>query len=770
MRTITTTLLVLFGINAFAQWELLREPKAAQSSSLEFFNNRTYFGTNGGGLYTSSDEGELWEWNTSVPEENVSEIFISKDSIIYLGILNERMMYSEDDGESWSTIINSASYSVSNLLIEDELHIYAGFSSCKYSTDGGVKFTEVKDSQQKSIRVNGINLFNDTIYIHTSNGILFSPNGLTLDFKELNFFSSKNIYHVNFHNGSYYVSTKEGIYKGETLDGENFTRIDIPKSTSPNAIYFKNSLIYLGTYSGLFYSINDGDTWTEIDRNQISNGNTLPFIIDIKEQGRSLVIATTESIWTSLDNGFTWKEKKEGLHNVDIRSSVVIDDMLFMGDSDGKIWKSTDGLVFEYFASAGGTVTALSVDSKNNLLIGDGRGIDVRNPVTGNLISSKNANNSNVDGPFYFVGSIANLSNDIYTHTDSTILKASTKDYIFNNAFKIGSEVNALFVTKNGAILVGSDRELKVYRTTAPQYNLTTGNGLPATTGNGYGTRINQFFEFNGKLYLSSTGGLYYSEDDGVNWTKDALTFSTWSNTYLPLNDVFYYDEYKNGIKLITSNGSSNNISEGLETESIRRLEIFNGYIYGGSSNTGIWRYKLEDLTAVTLTGVVLSNITTNSFDLQWDYYKSESIYEVSVSLDSIGANIDSYDYKTILGNSISVDNLPESDKYFVQVQTKNTGSGIVKSDVYLVQNGEYTIILNNGTKEIKEEELVIFPNPFTEYITVKSKTQSTFDIFSSDGHYITTQPTNEDVFLNQLPAGMYIIKNETAYYKLIKE
>jgi hypothetical protein len=92
------------------------------------------------------------------------------------------------------------------------------------------------------------------------------------------------------------------------------------------------------TFTGLFRSTDNSDTWTKID-----NGITDKSITSFCKKG-SILFAGTENggVFMSNDNGATWTEKNNGLTFKKTQKIVTIDNNLFVGTYGGGVFMSND--------------------------------------------------------------------------------------------------------------------------------------------------------------------------------------------------------------------------------------------------------------------------------------------------------------------------------------------------------------------------------------------------------------------------------------------
>lgn len=107
-----------------------------------------FAGTNTGNLYRSTDNGDSWTHIFTIRERGVidpraSSLACNSSGYIFVGSASAGMWRSIDGGDSWVRIIPAASSYFSSIIINSSEHVLAGASgyygggSISYSTDGG---------------------------------------------------------------------------------------------------------------------------------------------------------------------------------------------------------------------------------------------------------------------------------------------------------------------------------------------------------------------------------------------------------------------------------------------------------------------------------------------------------------------------------------------------------------------------------------------------------------------------------------------------------
>ncbi|MFH1536665.1 MAG: hypothetical protein ABID45_01610 [Patescibacteria group bacterium] len=154
---------------------ILGSPSFPGTTAIYDYDDVVYAGL-GGGLYTSTDDGENWTWRETEFGGSMVHDFVEKDGTIYAAN-NDGVHTSSDGGDTWTDLGLTVSPSVL-VFFDDDL--YAGGADGVYKYNGS-SWTEVYGDGQ----ISGIEATDDAIYAvgfgaTESNGIIMkSENGST---------------------------------------------------------------------------------------------------------------------------------------------------------------------------------------------------------------------------------------------------------------------------------------------------------------------------------------------------------------------------------------------------------------------------------------------------------------------------------------------------------------------------------------------------------------------------------------------------------------
>jgi photosystem II stability/assembly factor-like uncharacterized protein len=124
----------------------------------------------------------------------------------------------------------------------------------------------------------------------------------------------------------------QGIYR--TTDfGTNWVQVNSGLTQHAiKTICVKGTDLFVGTYSGIFRSTNNGDVWS-------SSGLINTNVEDIVTDGNYIFAGTDLGVYRSSDNGMTWLLKSTGITNTAIHALFIQGSRLFTGT-----WYNNEGI------------------------------------------------------------------------------------------------------------------------------------------------------------------------------------------------------------------------------------------------------------------------------------------------------------------------------------------------------------------------------------------------------------------------------------------
>lgn len=229
------------------------------------------------------------------------------------------------------------------------------------------------------------------------------------------------------------------------------------------SLIISGDTIFAGTYKGIYFTLDDGDSWHTLD-------TTIQFIYSLAIDGDNIVAANaTKGIYISTDRGKNWAFNK---------ISISEDKILSVAVKGNNIYAGSDGL-----------------------FISSNLGYSWQQKLWDAIIWSFASNSNNI----FAVG------RDVFLSTDNGV------NWILqNNGFP--DTVRSAISINEGNIYVGSGSYGRVFLSTNKGENWTDkSNGLP----NHNGAVVNALASCENYVFasiLSSPNGLFFSTNKGDNW------------------------------------------------------------------------------------------------------------------------------------------------------------------------------------------------------------------------------------------------------------
>lgn len=272
-------------------------------NNINFHDNSVFVGTSVYGIFRSDDSGKTWIGTGSTARKNYIPQFIVRDTIIFASTYDD-IYLSNDEGNNWTNLVTDSVFSVRYIAFSDST-LYASTSfNMVFRKEGMLSPWELIFS---GTSVDQIIARQDSIYLVTEEGIFFSPNKGTsiwlLDTTTI----GKKINSLNTFGETYLTTTSKGVFisndhgmfwKKTNLpiftiydkfafekvqkhfiawDGYSMFRmkeadtiwneIVIPSNlgfAEPPFMVVKDSIIFISTLSGAFYSKDIGKTWIDM--------------------------------------------------------------------------------------------------------------------------------------------------------------------------------------------------------------------------------------------------------------------------------------------------------------------------------------------------------------------------------------------------------------------------------------------------------------------------------------------------------------------------
>ncbi|MDI6804948.1 MAG: T9SS type A sorting domain-containing protein [Bacteroidota bacterium] len=601
------------------QWEQLNGPFGGTPTCFASNSNGNIFSGSDDykGFFRSVDEGLTFQSiinGVALDYRNVGWIVVDSADNLIAGAGSHVGAYvfrSTDNGENWTSIFSGLGGSC--VAQNDSGHIYVGntgFGQYSVSKDGGYTWNHYSGGGGPCIAIND----SGHIFFGGQVGRRSTDRGATW---------------TNMSGVTYINSI----------------------AVAPNGNLFAGTSEEHTTYSGVFKSTNNGNSWTPVKEGfRVYPSHN----IVINTDGHIFVGSYGWGIWRSTDDGATWTQQNSGLGHIYIKSMHISNDgSVYAGTVGGGIYRSVDnceswqqvGLISAY-------VKVLAVSPSNGFLfastVGMSRSKDnglTWEPIN-NGLSSRDVNNSEIksisikpDGTI-FIGFTNNWPTTfVYRSTDngdSWVLaqsglqagdiKGLTVDdsdnvYASNSAGVFKSTNNGVSWYRignvpDGKLKFNSLGDLFLGSYCGGLWKLPAGDTVWVDLTSNYGSSCIYSF------FISSNDYLYTdqkrSTDNGLTWTPMPLGNMAYSYAENSQGHLFAGTfNYGSGVKRSTDFGVTwVSINSGIPTNDVRSVAIdADGFLYSGP-----WGYSLYKTTTSTVTSVEDMESIPSSFSLGQNY------------------------------------------------------------------------------------------------------------------------------------------------------
>ena len=314
-----------------------------------------FAGTNGGGIFRSTDGGETWvsaSEGLRVYENNMLPVIFAlaqKGNTLYAGT-NGNLFYSIDSGDSWQQLAHfQDEIGISGVAFIGDT-IYIGRHTEKsvfFSNDNGKSWTPVGSGL--AVREGPSLIASETILFAKTQRQLFRLKAGEKSWTKLIIKDPSKRDAVS--DITKFVVSDEVVYAA--ADGGLFRSTDtgnLWRSIKPEAMQHfygelavvGNTVFYIGSGFAdgrVFRSTDAGNSWTMSTTTSLTN-QTILSIVALSE--KTLYVGTTDGVFRSTDGGESWTQTNTGIINTGIEDLVFFRNALYTITGDG-IVKSVDG-------------------------------------------------------------------------------------------------------------------------------------------------------------------------------------------------------------------------------------------------------------------------------------------------------------------------------------------------------------------------------------------------------------------------------------------
>jgi len=302
-------------------------------------NNTIYIGTEGGGVWKSTNSGFTWSPLTDAqPNINIRDLALAptSSSHIYAATLGGGLLFSPDGGTTWSTQTPDSNYDIYSVSVSPtnaSSILAATANSIVSSADGG-------------------NTWNTTLSGVYAQQVLFDP-------------SNGSIAYATASDKGLYRSTDSGatwsLLPGSGLPTPPYARLEggIDLAIAPSS----SNILYLALKSytsnltlGFYKSIDSGNTWAQIAAPPaIDDASYWGWSMRVHPSNPNIILAGCLGLNRSTDGGNTW---------VDLNSGIHVDHHVQTFTPDGNtLYDGGDGGIYVNASPIASTVTWTSLNN-----------------------------------------------------------------------------------------------------------------------------------------------------------------------------------------------------------------------------------------------------------------------------------------------------------------------------------------------------------------------------------------------------------------------
>ena len=590
MKKFILILILFIYSNSFSQWS---RANAGVDGGIIFSiyavpsTNTVYCGSNGSGVFKSTNSGENW----SAANAGISDYgfyptcFTSVGGTVFMGACYSLsyaggMYRSTNDGASWQKINSGLNGNAKriNKSISKGSDVYITTDSGVYrSTNNGSNWLHITSSINPVPEADGIFFKGDSLYIGTSQGVYYSSGsfsswtlantGLPLEATTSFAYYNGNLYTTIFGDGVF-VSSNNGanwVSANYNLTG---TLLNL------RCVYVFNNSLYVSCNGGIFML--GSNTWNSMSIGLPTDYNYFYWLTSTP--GKLITCTYGRAVYISSNNGASWNQKISGLASAYINAAKIVyfNNALYAASKNAGVFKSIDNgmnwfavnngnaltcnnlYTFQnniysltdngvYYSSNGGTDWISSsggltgFDLRTYCMLKDGANFYI-GTLNGVFKSTDNGQNW-IATPYYSsqktILSLAKVGNTIFAgtkHGNPSLAKSSDNGLTWTGMTFVNfqPEVFDIFVDTNNDIYLGTGHG--VHRSTNLGANWTMlNNGLGADP------YVSSIARIGTNLFCTQVfggRGLFRSADNGANWVEVTGLFPIFSD----FNHVFNFD------------------------------------------------------------------------------------------------------------------------------------------------------------------------------------------------------------------------------------
>ncbi|MDX2029973.1 MAG: Ig-like domain-containing protein [Blastocatellia bacterium] len=571
------------SVTVSAQWEKAGVLEGAQVNAVFCLGANLLAGTEGGGIFRSSNQGN--SWLQVLPNRSVRD-FIATETFVFAATFGGGIFRSADQGQTWTQITPGPE---NNLVVKLALSgstIYAGtWASGVYrSTDSGQNWMPVNKGLEnlyiRSITVSDTTIFagtdSDGLYRSTDQGQNWLPANIGLP-------NNSRIFALASTGNTIFAGTLgDGVFRS-TNNGQSWVPINIspaiPGRILVLSLIVSGSNLFAGTSHGVFASYDDGQSLTSI------NSGLETTVLSVAKCGDTLFAGTDGSgIFRLSNTGQSWAAINSGLTAMIVQALLVNNSKIYAGTKGNGIYISSDNGLSWASANTGlppyQRIYALATNGSDIFAGTDGLGVyrssdQGRNwsPINNGLISPN-------------ILALIVIDNDLYAATYGGIFRFANQSLnwtLVNSGLENKSRVRS-FTGKGTTLFAGTDGD--------GVFVLANKGGSWAPANSGLTQQNILALIIKGMdLFAGTYDGVFRSPDQGNNWVqfKAGLTDSEIPAFAVDGINLFAGTGTEGVFLLSEESQNWRALNSGLTITSIRAIVIDGRRIFAGTAGGGVF-------------------------------------------------------------------------------------------------------------------------------------------------------------------------------------
>ncbi|MFH1119333.1 MAG: hypothetical protein V1775_05880, partial [Bacteroidota bacterium] len=624
-------LLVIFaGIlsHSKAQWTQGTGMYGGDIRCLAKVGTDLYAGSQYGGIFRSSDNGNLWNnISSGLPGGVAIKNILEKDNFLFAGtsywsLQGDGVYRSDDNGATWvqknTGIQINGSFNDLNIsgLAKTNSYIFASTVSegIYRSANNGEEWTRVFDpfSPDSLFRqIHSLCNAGEVLFAGGSTGLqeggIFRSidQGSTWELFSTGFPSGVVIYQLIASASDIYARTSHGFYwspsNGEYWIGIN-NGITQPNGAATGAISAEGATVFASTFEGsegpkTYKSTNRGSTWSAIStlsgyyvQALLSSGNSV-YAGNIGNHGIS---SNGGGIIGSNDGGLTWVSSSNGISALNVMAIDANQNGVYAGSRFySGIYKTVDNGINWTKSLLPGTTSNSAVLSMlcngNNVFAGvNSSGVYISNDNGQNWIAT-----ANIGYPVYAMGANPTY---IFAGTSNQGMRRSSNNgttwtTINTGLPTIGERTIRSIAVFGSKVYIGTSRG--IFTSTNDGTNWVAANGGSGSPGY---TLVRAIAVMGDTILAGTANGIIRTFNKGTSWTLVSSNINIGTTNALCIDASIIYAGGQGGV--FSSNDWGETWTSMNETfpsvSEIYALKVQNGRLYAGTYGQSLWYIDLE--------------------------------------------------------------------------------------------------------------------------------------------------------------------------------